>query len=269
MKVYIDVYFCLNFLMDFIVLWMTGYALLNNKKKYRITLAASVGAAYAVGILVLEVSGILSRIVTYFVVAEVMIWISFGFKGVKNNFKQVGMLYLMTFLISGALNMLYYGSQFTKSIIEMALDCHLGTMSIPFILCVLLAIISIFSAVWDGIRKNAGMCKHLFPVLLKVNGKEFEVKGLLDTGNALYEPITGKPVSVIEERCIKKLEKENLKILMVPYHTVGCKHGLMQAFVADSIIVDQREIKGALVGIHMGKLSNGRKYDIILHPDIM
>ena len=57
--------------------------------------------------------------------------------------------------------------------------------------------------------------------------------------------------------------------MVVPYNSVGKSHGIMEAFVADKMIIGNKEIDNTIIGIHEGKLSQNRQYNMILHPELI
>ena len=90
----------------------------------------------------------------------------------------------------------------------------------------------------------------LYDVKLYFKDKSLVLRGLLDTGNNLYDPIFGKPVNVIEYSSIIKLLSEedadyikkiidnnqgltvsnnSLNVFMIPFKSIGKKNGLLPA----------------------------------------
>ena len=113
------------------------------------------------------------------------------------------------------------------------------------------------------------MDRSLFPVKIALESKEIQLTALCDTGNSLMEPITRKPVSIIEKGRLEPFINAKIKYLVVPYNSVGKEHGMMNAFVADYVAVDGIVVKNAIIGIHEGKLSQNNMYQMLLHPDMM
>lgn len=267
--IYVDVYFCLNFLMDFVVLFITRIIVKDNKKIYRLTLAAGLGALYATIILIFHLNGIVAYICTYFIMAQLMCMVAFGRAGLKKSLKNILILYMVTFTLSGGINAIYYSTNLGKNIIEKANAGTFGNISISFILCFMVTIVTIVIAIKDIVRKNLKMSQNIFPVSIYVGSKKISIMALCDTGNSLFDPITKKPVSVIEQSSLSVFDMTKMKYLVVPYNTVGKSHGLLNAFIADSMEVNGNIIKNAVIGIHQGKLSQNRKYEMILHPSII
>lgn len=77
------------------------------------------------------------------------------------------------------------------------------------------------------------------------DGKVWRLEGLIDTGNRLKDPITGKPVCLIGQELLDEMvgERENRdsRCVMIPYVTVG-NRGILQGYRADSLQVGGRTI---------------------------
>ena len=97
-NVYLDVYFGFNFLMDVAVLYITGEIIKNSKSIIRTVVAALLGSFYATALLIANRHGILIYILTYIVVAQLMILIAFGYSNLKDNLTKLsGMYFLFLF----------------------------------------------------------------------------------------------------------------------------------------------------------------------------
>lgn len=268
-NIYLDVYFGFNFLMDFFVLFITRIIIRSNRSIIRINPAAAMGAMYAVIILIVNAKGFITMLVTYLVVAELMIMAAFGRTDARNNIKRLCALYGVTFICNGMMNAIYYGTRFGRNIIELANVNTFGNISTGMVLCMMVIVGSAAPTIIGKLRQNIKISRNIFQVHIEMGSEKISIRALCDTGNSLVEPITKKPVSVIEANSLKSLNRENLRYLMVPYNSVGKQHGLMTALIADRMEVDGRVIENAIVGIHEGKLSQNKKYEMILHPDII
>jgi len=102
------------------------------------------------------------------------------------------------------------------------------------------------------------------------------IKALLDTGNCLYEPLTGKPVCLVEYEHLKACLKNGKNIpglRAIPYHSIGKKDGVLLGVTADKLIFQNQRRKyeqsGCIIGIYPGKISKSGDYGAIVHPDIL
>lgn len=71
-----------------------------------------------------------------------------------------------------------------------------------------------------------GREKNLIPVELTYGGKTLQLMALRDTGHALRDPITGKPVLVVDADTARKLTGLSQGILCDPVNNLGCLPGL-------------------------------------------
>jgi sigma-E processing peptidase SpoIIGA len=109
-----------------------------------------------------------------------------------------------------------------------------------------------------------------------MNGHCTAVRAILDTGNRLYEPLTGKPVCLVEYGCLKSvLNSENVfrRVRLIPYHSIGKKHGVLLGITADKLIFQNHRGKfgkrGCIIGIYPGNLSRSGEFHAIIHPDLL
>ena len=97
-------------------------------------------------------------------------------------------------------------------------------------------------------------------------------KALLDTGNSLTEPTTGKKVTVVEKNIISSFNDVKVdKIYIIPYKSLGKENGILYGIQVDELIIRyekyQKTLDNAIVGIYNGKLSRDNRYNAILHSE--
>ncbi len=103
------------------------------------------------------------------------------------------------------------------------------------------------------------------------------VKALVDTGNSLVEPISGRPVCILEQCIFEKLADSAKQVLMsgrkVPFCSMGQEDGSMWAYLIPEIHIYRggmmylrREI---YVGVYPGRMSGEGEYSMILQPSLL
>lgn len=116
--------------------------------------------------------------------------------------------------------------------------------------------------------------RHIYEVTLTEEGENVVYKALFDTGNFLIDPISGKPVSVVEETDItrKWVEMYPQKYKVIPYQSVGREHGVLEGIVVDELIIqkerEQVVKKGAVIALYKGKLSGDGTFQMILNRSL-
>lgn len=98
--------------------------------------------------------------------------------------------------------------------------------------------------------------------------KSISVKALKDTGNHLTDPLTNKPVSIIEKDIIYSLIENTGKKLYVPFQSVGKSHGLIETYIVEQMELDGKQYYNAEIGVFEGRLSKNNEYQMILHPKL-
>ena len=250
-NVYLDVYFGFNFLMDMAVLYITGEIIKNSKNIIRTVAAAFLGSFYATELLVLNLHGLLIYLLTYIVVAQLMILVAFGYSDLKDNLTKLSGMYLSVLVLNGAINLLGINAKMCSAIFMAVIVCVMTKKIIR------------------KIRNNMKISTAVKIINISYKDRKIKVKALVDTGNSLYEPFTKKPVSIIEKKEIRKWDFSDMKFIYIPFNSIGEKDGLLKAVIADSMEVDRNNIEKPIIGIFDGKLSRNGRYNMILHPDII
>lgn len=264
MVVYIDVFFTINFCMDLIILLTVRKISGIKTKMYRNMLAALAGAVYACFILIQETGeGIIEGILTYIVMSIVMTLISFGCRDRQKILELVTIIFIVTFVLSGMINIMY-SHGIVKSSMGIIVSGIAGAISI----------ILVFSA----IKKNISLKKIYANVRIVMGDNHIEVKALVDTGNCLTEPLSRKPVAVLSKEAAAKLKKgDEAGIFIIPYKSVGMEHGILEGFMADYMeitkeelgVIETKIIRKPILAVYAGKFTENNHYQMLLHPEMM
>lgn len=97
-----------------------------------------------------------------------------------------------------------------------------------------------------------------------------EEQGLIDTGNSLKEPISGRPVSIIEKTLVINLEKNiSNRICYIPFNSIG-KSGVLMGFRADKMEIfcgkNTYVENKPIIAVSENRMSVKDKYKIIINP---
>lgn len=104
--------------------------------------------------------------------------------------------------------------------------------------------------------------------------KFFSGSALMDSGNSLKDPYTGRPVCVLDEETAKKLGISTEKaVRLIPYHSIGRAHGLLRAVTVSELYLrkdgQEKKIADVTVAVGPGRLSRSGGYQMILHPALL
>ena len=132
----------------------------------------------------------------------------------------------------------------------------------PLFLGAFLACYGLLSWVFPG---SAGQLRGeaaLLPVLVRHGGREARFTCLLDTGNGLRDPGTGRPVLVVWRQALlpvlAAVEPEQLR--PIRYRSLGTESGTLLCFNAGQVTVDGVAYENQPVAIAPSPLSEGMGY---------
>ncbi len=292
--VYVDILFLINFVMDFMVLWAAAKIAQIRVSIWRLFAGAAIGACYSILVL-LPGFYVLTGIETKFFVSILMVLAAYCPLPLKKLGQVVFYFYVVAFTMGGAVLGLVYlvgGSSITGVMSNLPLN-YLW-------LAIALVVAVIFGKYGVAYLKKS-LLQDLIrvPVEICVLGKRFKLMGLVDTGNQLVDPLTGFPVIIVEYGILEpylprdfqnivntagevdlsklvnvgKAKGDTLSFRLIPFTTIGKKHGMLVGFRPDEVVVlagDQRICKtDVVVGIFNRSLSPRRSYQALLHPDLV
>lgn len=271
-ELYIDVLFFINLTMDYLVLSITGKVMKYRGGRCKRALSAALGAAWAVLCAAFPAIPLWITIpVSYVAVSSLMVALSFGIKKKRELLKTVACLYLVTFLMAGAMNLLYQHTM-AGYYIEQILRGNTQA-ALPFY-----QLLFIGAAAYFGMRyvlsvvlaaKKDG--NHIYQVTMYYKGRSKTVTALLDTGNRLYEPVTHRPVHVVTYEAFYDLAKSVSAVIYIPFGSVGKQEGILPGIFIDEMEIRQddqvKTIEKPLLAICRRPLSPGGEYQMLLHED--
>ncbi|MBR3934075.1 MAG: sigma-E processing peptidase SpoIIGA [Clostridia bacterium] len=277
-KVYADVLFIINFIINLILLKISSLFIKNPASVLRLTLASALGSIYAVCMFFPDIS-FLYIIPFKIFVSVIMIKIICPKSKIFKIIKHTAVFYMVSFTFAGVLlSLIYLGniSQKTTPVIQNGIfyfDISLGAVCIAALICY--AVTGASSAIFKR-NKTLGI-KNLKIVL---SDKVCELAALSDTGNLLKDPITGTPVVIAEKNHLSKLFPDGMpdidsitdsdvKMRLIPYSSLGNEAGIMTGFIPDEIAIDGRVITDVIVAASEGTLSKKDEYNALFNPDIL
>lgn len=249
-----------NLLLDGAMLVLTLF--LMNKRIYfgRVVIAAMLGAFTSIFILIAGIRFGFSYIVILFVTGMAMMRLSMKLN--RANELIQGMVYYFTLVFA-----------FAK--LHQVSEWLMGERVNGIVL--VMVVIGIMSVVllYMTYQKRKDRQKPIYCVELSERGKCVALKALLDTGNTLREPFSGKPVSIIESNVwnsiMEEVAPERFKV--IPFHSIGQEHGILKGMEVDELVIrqDDRKIvqKNAIIAFYEGNLSSDRSYQMILHQSLL
>lgn len=281
--IYIDVFFCVNLVMDFLILKLVSLYIKPQTTYIRCILGAILGSTFGVLSLLISYENIIWHMLfSYIFIAVAMVVGTFGLGTRRELIKRCIVLYVVTIFLGGLINLLYsytYMGVFLQNLFW-------GLRNTTNILWMIGATFFTYICLKALVRivKRNSKTNMLVAVKLVHKGKERLLTGLIDTGNSLREPYTGKPVHIVCEETISSLlESQDLhteRFKLVPFTSVGKNHGLIKVITIDELWVytiedtlkytnDAIYIKNEVaIGLYEGSLSNVGEFQMLLHNSV-
>lgn len=244
MIIYIDLLFILNFIVDYLLLLTNGIVLKRKINKFRLVISSLVGE---LSILLLIInSNYLLLIIIKLLLAVIMNVIAFSYNNLKYTIINLIYFYMLSIILGG---FLYY----------------LKINNINYYISLLLIPIILFMYYYQS-KKNNNYAKYYQVIIYFNNNKSITCTGYLDTGNKLFDPISNKPVILLDRRLTKGVIQIRTPIY-VPFNVLN-NHGLLKCFKPKYIIINNNKIDNVLIGI-MDNNINIDGVDCILNERIL
>lgn len=256
-ELYVDVLFLVNFMMDYILLLLVKRMLKCTATHGRICLGAVTGSLLTCVVVILPIPyAFIKLILFHLLINTCMIQVGLKIKSVRSFLKAIIMLYIGSFLLGGIMGALW---QYVR----------VGSLLFALAIVGYYLILGIWRFVSYVQRWNRYHCE----VDIYLEGKRYRIRGMIDTGNGLRDPVSGKPVHILERVTATELfGEETLKdIRYIPYQSIGKKAGVMPAFQVEKMCIYQDTecwVEKPLIAISEEEISAGGEYEMILNPNL-
>lgn len=259
--IYIDSVFLLNLVMDLYLLTLTGKILGKTATYPRIFAASVMGAAgYCIILCLPGIPYILKVLFGMFPLGALMIKTACRTKGVKELLRGEGYLFFISFLLGGFI--IFLKDKLPEGW-EDSLSAVAGMGFAGFVIC--RKLIETYQK-----RKQEHFCKVFIPG----DSGPVEIMALIDTGNGLIDPVSKKPVAILEETKWEKLKiwMKPEKFKMIPYHSIGRDKGMLEGYEIDAMEVKgnagNKRFDKVVIAVFKGKISRKGSYQMILPPEL-
>lgn len=282
MVIYADVLFVLNALIDYLLLLLSARAAGEPLRRVRFLMGAAVGGLYAVAIF-LPGFAFLRGTVYKALSALFMLLVSYG--ATRTLVKQSAVFFCLACALGG-------GIMGIGMLDDRTLSLNGGVVySIPDLkLVVLSAAIcyALMSLVLPKICRHTRLERELCRVKMVLLDREIELTALVDTGNTLTDPVTGREIPVAEGAAVRSLfpvgccpGPEDLRdpvagmarlntgawsgrYRLVPYRAVGIDRGFLLAVKLDRMLMESVARERVLVALSPTPVSDGGGYQVLI-----
>ena len=223
MVIYIDLLIILNLIYDYLILKVVSIVLKRNTNNKRLLLASLVGEI-SILFLVFNFNYIL-LLISKIILAIIMNIIAFKQKGLRYLLVNLSYFYMLSIILGG---FIYY--------------LHIHGVNY---LCIICLIPIVFTVYIIQHNKRNNLQNYYDAVITFNNNHKIKVVSYLDTGNNIVDPISLKPVIIVNKKLCennyKKFIYVNIKVLN---HT-----SLLKCIKVKSIELNNHIIKNVLIGL--------------------
>lgn len=268
MTIYLDVVFFMNLIYQLGILVTANILLHMHASGVRLILSSVLGSAcYCVGI----VAGVPLFVFPYQlaaagIIGAISVFVAFLPKGKEDWIKLILLQFILSVCLAGFLQLLS----------DVTGESYLLLTSSAALIFLCIFCIRIKRILQEKIREE----KYVYQVTLIHGGSKITVKGLLDTGNGLTDPISRKPVVILQKSAAARLLGEKgvstqSGYRLIPYESIGKKKGILEAFYLEELrAVKKGNGKGTeelvrvrvLCAVYEENYSTNGGYELILSP---
>ena len=208
--IYGDVFFLINFSMDFLAIYLVRKLAHKPPKLRREVIAAAIGGVYA--LIALFLPKALETLGTV-LIPLLLVRIAYPYRSRWQLIKESVMLFGVSFALGGAMTALYYGiGKFLSShgiLLNGSPETLYSDLPLP-IIALTAALAALFAYLWGKLANSAVRQKRI-EITLAAEGKTITVSALCDSGNLLEEPLTRLPVIVLTKKAMEQILPHSLK----------------------------------------------------------
>ncbi|WP_456275576.1 sigma-E processing peptidase SpoIIGA [Bacillus sp. AK128] len=297
MTVYLDAIWLLNFCIDASLLLLTAIILKRRINKIRLLCGALIGSSIVL-FLITPYFAIMSHPIVKLLFSIVMVLTTFGFKRFRYFFQALLTFYFSTFIMGGGM----LGVHYFLSTEMVIFDGMVATKSTGFGSPISWSFVLLgFPILWyfsktrlEDMEVKKIQYEQLVNVSITIEEQTISLRGLVDSGNQLSDPITKSPVMIVDvlkvggflpAEIIEKSEgldsfstvesthRWDSRLRIVPYRGVGQQNEFLVAIKPDLVTIVQNEevvnVKKVLIGISHSTLSSDDEFDCIIHPKML
>ena len=217
--VYLDIILIENFIIDFFLLKITSKVMRISITTRRLIIASVLGSLYTVTLFIPKLELLTSMpfkvLMSFFIICAL-----FKNSAFKVMVKGTVIFILLSVLLSGLCLLL----ALLKSNYSITTGLNLKENSMKNIVLSLIVLYLLMDRIISYFKERALINNFIYDVEFELNDLRYYIKGFLDTGNELKEPLTNLPCILVEEKYMGKFDEK--KCYFIPYSAVGVKGNL-------------------------------------------
>lgn len=254
---YADVFFLTNFYLDFLAVYMVGRILDQKKRLFRYLICCAMGSLAGCVLFLFMQNYDMYLLCVHFIVNPGMMAACF-FPAKRGTYgKAFCLMYFVILLLGGSMEWLYVTVAGRKY----------------YEVCLMLTSVPVFLFLYILRRKKKGV-QTFYSVLLEHGEQKVSLIALYDTGNRLMDPYIKAPVHIISKEVFLSLGgKEAFATRLIPFSSLGCRQGMLEAFDIERIKIKAGEkvyeLSPAVLAADEQETFADRGYQMILNGNAL
>ena len=282
--IYVDTLFLLNAAVDYLLLLASARLAGEPLARLRFLLGAVLGGLYAVALFLPGLS-FLARPPCRLAAAVLMVLAAFWKS--RRLLRQVVIFLALSCAFGGgvlAIGLLGgRGLTLSNGVVYSGMDLKIVLLSAA-------GCYGVLTLLFQRTGRHTAASGELRPVRLTLGERQVSLTALVDTGNTLTDPATGRPVLVAEADCVEELLPPGVRpspadlrdpagalerledpwrrrFRLLPYRSVGVDRGLLLAVRVDQVQVGEEDRGPMLAALSPTPVSDGGGYRALLGAD--
>ncbi|MCL2837536.1 MAG: sigma-E processing peptidase SpoIIGA [Oscillospiraceae bacterium] len=294
--IYIDVLFLLNFFINSIILYATSKVAKRDVNLLFLSLGAAIGALYAC-VMFLDITAITATILGRLIFSILLVMLTFRAVNWRTVAKLTAIFYMTSFAFGGTVFGILFLTRASTTLGmvvsngEVYLNIPIGILM--FGICAAYTGVVVYTKI---VRRKFENERLIVDVKINIKSEEIVTKALIDTGSELVEPVSKKPVIVVEYDVLMGLLPENVadlynhtadfdceilvdiiesnlgdyKFCLIPFAALGTKSGMMLGIIPDKIefLGRKQPQTSCVIGICAEKLSSDDAFFALTHATL-
>ena len=279
--VYIDALFLLNFVVDYLLLLCAGRLAGEVLHRGRLALGAALAGAYAAAVFLPGMGFLLHPLCK---LAAAVLALLIGYGGSRRLLRVTLVFFAVSAAFAGGILALELlggrGLTLENGVFSSAMDLRLILLSAAGCYVVI-------TLLFQRSARHTAARQELVPAVLTLDGRRVALTALVDTGNTLTDPATGRPVMVAEGEkvaglfpsgqapdeadlrdpvaALERLSQAGfLGRCRLPYQAVGVECGMLLSLRLDGARVGREDYGTLLVALSPNRLSDGGGYSALI-----
>lgn len=271
MTIYLDELFLINAVVDYLILVSSAKICAEPVKRWRLAVSSVLGGVYGAAA---QIPGAEILKNPAIIIATGVIMCVSAFGGARRLTRMT-----LTFL---AISAVFGGFVMAASLLLGQggyVRVSLKLLAAAFVVCYV--IISLI------FRRSGRASGETVKICITYGERKAALSALVDTGNSLADPATGRPVIVAGVFAVlelfeapvrdkltalektgaiavfEALGEKGERFRLIPYSAVGVSGGVLLAFRPDKVTINGKELEGALIGLSPNNVSDGGAYSAL------